>query len=186
MSRRYRVPTRLAVGLLTLLLTVPHPSPEAAPVLSAAPPPAADPDDRAVVTLWGWPLAGTPDVAHGFDPPAQRWLPGHRGIDLVGVAGENVLAVDAGVVTYSGQIAGVGIVSVTHPSGLRSTYQPVADRLPRAARVGRGERLGSLDVGGHCVLADCLHLGAVRGHDRYVDPTPLLLGVRLRLLPFRR
>lgn len=139
--------------------------------------------DRRETTLWGWPLAGRPEIVRGFDPPPKRWLPGHRGIDLAGVAGEQVLAVEEGVVTFSGQIAGVGMVSVTHASGLRSTYQPVTDRVARGARVGRGDRLGVLDVGGHCLLTDCLHLGAVRGRDAYVDPTPLLLGVDLALMP---
>jgi murein DD-endopeptidase MepM/ murein hydrolase activator NlpD len=90
--------------------------------------------------------------------------------------------VDAGVVSFSGQIAGVGIVSVRHASGLRSTYQPVGDRVPEGSRIRRGERLGVLEVGGHCVLLDCLHLGARRG-DTYVDPTPLLHPVVLSLLP---
>ena len=66
---------------------------------------------------------------------------------------------------------------------LRSTYQPVSDRVGRGERVARGDRIGTLDVGGHCLLADCLHLGAVRGRDTYVDPTPLLLGAELTLLP---
>ncbi|ANS80680.1 Membrane protein [Serinicoccus hydrothermalis] len=139
--------------------------------------------DRGRTALWGWPLAGTPAVVHGFDPPEQRWSAGHRGIDLAGVAGEAVLAVDDGVVTYSGTIAGVGMVSVTHASGLRSTYQPVADRVGRGTRVARGDGLGRLGEGGHCVLQACLHLGAVRGRDGYVDPTPLLMGVELTLLP---
>lgn len=139
--------------------------------------------DRSSTTLWGWPLAGRPEIVRPFDPPPKRWLPGHRGIDLAGVAGERVLAVEDGVVTFSGQIAGVGMVSVTHSDGLRSTYQPVTDRVTRGDRVGRGDRLGVLDVGGHCLLTDCLHLGAVRGRDAYVDPTPLLVGVDLALLP---
>ena len=139
--------------------------------------------DARETTLWGWPLAGVPTIVRDFDPPAQRWLPGHRGIDLAGIAGEPVLAVDDGVVTFSGKIAGVGMISVTHGSGLRSTYQPVTDRLSRGDRVGRGGRIGVLDAGGHCPLADCLHLGAVRGRDAYVDPTPLLLEVDLTLLP---
>lgn len=139
--------------------------------------------DARETTLWGWPLAGVPTIVRGFDPPAQRWLPGHRGIDLAGIVGEPVLAVDDGVVTFSGEIAGVGMVSLTHGSGLRSTYQPVADRPSRGDRVRRGDRIGVLDGGGHCPLADCLHLGAVRGRDAYVDPTPLLLGVDLALLP---
>lgn len=139
--------------------------------------------DRAVTTLWGWPLAGRPDVMHGFDPPERRWLAGHRGIDLAGIAGEAVLAVDDGVVAFSGTVAGLGVVSVDHASGLRSTYQPVVDRVARGERVGRGDRLGRLDTGGHCLVLDCLHLGARRGPDRYVDPTPLLQPVELSLLP---
>lgn len=139
--------------------------------------------ERAATSLWAWPLLGEPSVVRGFDPPAQRWLAGHRGIDLAGVAGEPVLAVDAGVVAFSGVVAGVGVVSVDHASGLRSTYQPVADRLGRGERVARGDRLGRLDAGGHCLFADCLHLGARRGRDHYVDPTPLLQPAVLSLLP---
>lgn len=139
--------------------------------------------DRSRTALWDWPLAGLPPVARPFDPPAQRWLPGHRGIDLAGVAGERVLAVDAGVVTFSGEVAGVGMVSVTHESGLRSTYQPVEGGVARGERVRRGQTIGVLaSTASHCALADCLHLGAVRGRDDYVDPLPLLLDVRLTLL----
>lgn len=145
--------------------------------------PGAGSGDRARTSLWGWPLLGTPTVVRGFDPPERRWLAGHRGIDLAGVAGEPVLAVDDGVVAFSGTVAGTGVVSVDHAGGLRSTYQPVTDPVARGARVGRGDRLGTLDVGGHCLLADCLHLGARRGRDHYVDPTPLLHPVELSLLP---
>lgn len=140
--------------------------------------------DRSEATLWGWPLSGSPRIVRGFDPPAQRWLPGHRGIDLAGVEGEAVLAVEDGVVTFSGEVAGTGVVSITHASGLRSTYQPVSDRVARGDRVGRGDRIGRLAAaGGHCTVRVCLHLGAVRDRDSYVDPTPLLLGVDLTLLP---
>ena len=52
--------------------------------------------------------------------------------------------------------------------------------------MARGDRLGSLDSGGHCLTRDCLHLGAIRGRDTYVDPTPLLLEVDLTLLPIGR
>lgn len=146
--------------------------------------PPAGPGSRGETAVWAWPLSPVPEIVRDFDPPAQRWLPGHRGIDLAGVAGEPVLAVEAGVVTYSGQIAGVGMVSVTHASGLRSTYQPVTDRVGRGTRVGREDPIGTLDsAGSHCPLLDCLHLGAVRGRDHYVDPTPLLLGVELALVP---
>lgn len=142
------------------------------------------PADRSRTAVWGWPLGGEPPIVRAFELPKQRWLPGHRGIDLAGLGGEAVRAVDAGVVSFSGTIAGVGMVSVAHESGLRSTYQPVLDPVPRGDRVARGQRIAVLDVvGSHCAPAACLHLGAVRGRDDYVDPTPLLLGAELTLLP---
>lgn len=132
--------------------------------------------------IWEWPLTGQPPVVHRFDAPEQRWLPGHRGIDLGGFTGEPVRAVADGVVAFSGVIAGVGVVSVQHPDGLRSTYQPVADRISRGELVRSGQALGVLDTGGHCATRPCLHLGAKRG-DTYLDPLLLLLRWEVSLLP---
>lgn len=131
---------------------------------------------------WEWPLAGRPAVVHAFDPPAQRWLPGHRGIDLAGVTGEPVRSVAAGVVSYSGVIAGVGVVSVLHPDGVLSTYQPVLDRAARGATVSAGDAVGTLGPGGHCLLSSCLHLGARRG-TTYLDPMLFLTAWQVSLLP---
>ncbi|NLG23447.1 MAG: M23 family metallopeptidase, partial [Actinomycetales bacterium] len=133
---------------------------------------------------WQWPLPGHPAVVRHFDPPEQRWLPGHRGIDLAGHTYSPVLAVAVGTVTYSGSIAGVGIVSVTHPDGIRSTYQPVIDRsVSQGDRVRAGDQLGLLGIwGGHCALRACLHLGAVRGQT-YLDPLLFLQPWELTLLP---
>lgn len=140
------------------------------------------PADAEYGAVWEWPLTGQPRVVHRFEAPAQRWLPGHRGIDLGGVAGDPVRAVADGFVAFSGVIAGVGIVSVQHADGLRSTYQPVRDRLARGVRVGSGQVLGALDTGGHCLPRTCLHLGAKRGED-YLDPMLLLQGWQVSLLP---
>lgn len=134
------------------------------------------------VVRWDWPVAGSQQVLRPFDPPAQRWLPGHRGVDLAGVTGAPVWAVEPGTVTFSGEIAGAGIVSVTHADGIRSTYQPVEDRVARGTRVAAGDRLGAL-AAGHCPLRPCLHLGAVRGRDHYLDPMLFLRPLRLVLLP---
>ena len=136
--------------------------------------------------IWQWPLAGEPRVVKVFDPPDQPWLPGHRGIDLTGMATEPVLAVAEGTVTYSGSIAGIGIVSITHADGIRSTYQPVTDRIDRGEQVSAGDQIGLLgDFGSHCLLRTCLHLGAVRGKRDYLDPLLLLQAWQLTLLPHR-
>lgn len=133
---------------------------------------------------WQWPLPGQPRVVKHFDPPGQPWLRGHRGIDLAGITTSRVLAVADGTVTYSGRIAGVGIVSVTHDSGIRSTYQPVTDRISRGEHVRAGDQLGLLgDFGSHCLLRTCLHLGAVWGKRDYVDPLLFLQPWEISLLP---
>lgn len=132
---------------------------------------------------WVWPLPGRPAVLRGFDPPVHRWLPGHRGIDLDGQNGAPVLAVAAGIVSFSGSIAGVGVVSVLHDDGVLSTYQPVGDRASPGASVRAGDQIGLLGGGGgHCPPGTCLHLGARRGQT-YLDPLLFLTDWEVSLLP---
>lgn len=136
-----------------------------------------------VVIRYGWPLAD-PLVVRGFDPPPRPWLPGHRGVDLAGSAGEPVLAAGPGVVAFAGTVAGVGVLSIDHPGGLRTTYQPVRPAVPAGRRVATGQRVASL-LPGHlaCPRPVCLHWGLRRGA-RYLDPRALLGAARVRLLPW--
>lgn len=148
--------------------------------LPAAGTSAVTPGDR-----WSWPLDPRPEVARPFLRPATRYGVGHRGVDLLGHPGQLVLAVDDGVVSHVGVIAGRGTVTVVHASGLRSTYEPVSATVRRGERVVRGSPVGSLAAdGSHCGVVVCLHLGALR-EDDYVDPLTLLGGARVRLLPLR-
>ncbi|HHU10016.1 MAG TPA: M23 family metallopeptidase [Intrasporangiaceae bacterium] len=130
--------------------------------------------------VWAWPLAPLPQVVRPFEKPSSAYGPGHRGIDLAGSPGQPVLAVADGVVTHSGVIAGRGTVSVLHSSGIRSTYEPVDERIEEGSAVAAGATLGTLGTGSHC--AGCLHLGARLGED-YLDPLLLLTRVRIILLP---
>jgi murein DD-endopeptidase MepM/ murein hydrolase activator NlpD len=134
-------------------------------------------------TRFGWPV----DPAHvvrAFDPPPRPWLAGHRGVDLDAAPGTIVRAAGAGTVLYAGVIAGRGVVSVAHPDGLRTTYEPLTPVVvhPGAAVLG-GAPLGTL-AAGHpgCPVAACLHWGLLRG-DVYLDPLALLGLGRVRLLP---
>jgi murein DD-endopeptidase MepM/ murein hydrolase activator NlpD len=125
-------------------------------------------------------------VLRPFVHPATAYGAGHRGIDLAGSGGQLVSAVDAGTVTHVGRIGGRGTVSVLHPSGVRSTYEPVEAVVSEGQSVPRGARLGRLSAhGSHCAPT-CLHLGALRG-DAYLDPLLFLVGGRpVRLLPLRQ
>ena len=175
---------RLPVWLiLPILMLLPLPAPAgsapaagAGPAVPAVPVPAAG---------YRWPIAGPPPVTRPFDPPAQRWLSGHRGVDLAGTPGVTVRSAGAGVVFFAGPVAGIGVVSVDHPGGLRTTYQPLDPLVSAGDRVAAGDPVGVLAAGhAGCPVAACLHWGLRQG-PHYLDPL-LLLGLgRLRLLPDR-
>jgi murein DD-endopeptidase MepM/ murein hydrolase activator NlpD len=131
---------------------------------------------------YGWPLE-PPHVARRFDPPPQPWLAGHRGVDLAAPPAAPIRAAGAGIVVFAGVIAGRGVVSVAHPGGLRTTYEPVTSALHVGDPVARGQVLGTLQAGHPgCPVAACLHWGLRRGAD-YLDPLALLGLGRVRLLP---
>ncbi len=136
---------------------------------------------------FGWPLPGSPTVVRAFQPPALRYGPGHRGVDLAAVTGAPVLAAGTGTVVFAGTVAGHGVVSVDHPGGLRTTYEPVSPSVTVGDEVAKGERIGTV-ASGHpgCPVTNCLHWGVLRGpaHDgQYLDPLRLLAAARVRLLP---
>ncbi len=68
---------------------------------------------------YGAPLTGPVVVVRGFQPPANRYGPGHRGVDLASVEGRWVLAAGAGQVSFAGQVAGRGVVVIRHPDGVQ-------------------------------------------------------------------
>jgi len=144
---------RLARGFLVLL--------QCLVVLAAASGGTARADDTRVIPIDG-------PVLRGFDPPAEKWLAGHRGVDLGGIDGDVVHAAADGTVTFVGTIDGVQMLTVTHAGGLRTTYQPVAATVARGDRVMAGQQIGTL-LTGHCPGQACLHLGLKRG-DEYLDP----------------
>jgi murein DD-endopeptidase MepM/ murein hydrolase activator NlpD len=128
---------------------------------------------------WSWPLDGH-DVGERFDPPADEYGPGHRGVDLPGAVGAPVRAVAAGRVTFAGQVGGVGVVTIDHGRE-RSTYQPVAAIVQRGDAVEARQVIGTLlGEHRHCSGA-CLHLGRRVG-DTYLDPFELLGGPRFVLV----
>jgi len=123
---------------------------------------------------WVWPV-GTPVIVRGFDPPAQPWLTGHRGIDLTAPPGSTVHAIGSGVISFAGPVGGKPVVVVRH-GALRSTYEPVVALRNPGDLISAGDPIGVL-AAGHCP-AGCLHLGLRRG-EHYLDPRAVLTSARL-------
>lgn len=133
-------------------------------------------------SAYGWPVPEV-RVTRRFDPPPQPWLPGHRGVDLAGHPGEPVSAAASGRVAYAGTLAGRGVVSIVHPDGVRTTYEPVTPAVAQGAAIGRGAAIGALQSGHEgCPVDACLHWGAKRG-ESYIDPLSLLGLGKIRLKP---
>jgi len=149
-------------------------------LLIAAPAHAAD--DRL-----DWPLRPRPAVTRAFDAPAPNWNRGHRGVDLAAATGQTVYAAAAGTVVFAGELAGRPLISIAHPGGLRTTYEPV-DAVVRVGQlVEAGGAVGRL-LSGHpgCGAAACLHWGAMWGpasRADYVDPLGLVVTTEVRLKP---
>lgn len=129
-----------------------------------------------------WPLDPRPALINPFDPPEHDWLPGHRGVDLGGRTGETVRAAGAGIVVFAGMVAGRPVVSIDHPNGVRTTYEPVEGVVQAGRRVQRGEAIGRLIPGHADCSTPCLHWGVRRGTD-YLDPLGLIRITPIRLLP---
>jgi len=123
---------------------------------------------------WSWPLQPEPSVVRAFRAPAQRWAPGHRGVDLVAAPGQQVLAPADGTISFAGMVVDRGVLTITHPNGLRSSFEPVKALMGTGAAVVRGQPVAVLDpLLAHCAPLSCLHWGVRRG-ETYLDPLRLL------------
>lgn len=141
----------------------------------------SQPQDRQVDSGPRWdgsrprfvPPVGAP-VADPFRAPEGPYGPGNRGIEYATAPGTAVRAIGSGVVAFAGSVAGRGVVSIDHPSGLRSTYTGLAQ-----ITVVVGAPVAQRDMVGR--TATHLHLG-LRDGRRYLDPAAFFGGARAVLV----
>lgn len=126
---------------------------------------------------WQAPVAGELTVAREFEKPEQKWSPGHRGVDLTVQQSFEVRSPEAGVITFSGTVVDRKVITVEHPDGHKSSFEPVTDALPLGTEVQAGQVIAQVDDEvPHCEPAVCLHWGVRQGPDDYVNPL-LFLGL---------
>jgi murein DD-endopeptidase MepM/ murein hydrolase activator NlpD len=113
-----------------------------------------------------WPLAGSIQIQYRFDPVI------HPAIDLYAPGAHDVLAVDAGVVVYSGgHDWGLGhMVVLDHGNGWQSLYADLAQvDVVCGQSVFQGDRIAALEAGNGAELP-VLHLEILQDEFGKVDP----------------
>ena len=134
-----------------------------------------------------WPLHPEPAVLRAFDAPEPNWLRGHRGVDLAGRVDQPVYAAGPARVVFAGMLANRPVISLAHPGGLRTSYEPVRPVVRVGQLVDQVGPIGTLQPGHPgCAAPACLHWGAMWGPASaadYLDPLGLLAQARLRLKP---
>jgi murein DD-endopeptidase MepM/ murein hydrolase activator NlpD len=133
---------------------------------------------------WAWPVSQPRMIVRPYIAPPTPYAAGHRGIDI-GTSSDQleVFSPDDGVVHFAGVVVDRPVLSIRHPGGLLSSFEPVTTGLVAGATVHRGQAVGMLQAG-HC-LRPCLHFG-VRLHGEYLSPLNFLGGIpHSVLLPTR-
>ncbi|MFT4156581.1 MAG: M23 family metallopeptidase [Microbacterium sp.] len=131
---------------------------------------------------WLWPIDGSRDVVSAYRAPANKYGAGHRGIDIAAPVGASVRAPADGVVAFRGTVVDRGVLTIEHPGGYVTTFEPIRSELSPGHAIAEGDDIGFVDIGGHAI-AGTLHVG-VRLDGEYINPR-LLFGnmPRAVLLP---
>lgn len=132
------------------------------------------------------------EVSRPYDPPAQDWLAGHRGIDLRARAGQSLYSPADARVHFSGWVVNRGVLTLQLGNGDLLSFEPVDAVVQGGDAVRAGQVLGRVSDPArqphsgdstetadwqHCESGFCLHIG-LRRNNRYLNP--LLLWPELR------
>jgi len=132
----------------------------------------------------GWPLEASAPVLCGYAAEytcADGSRAVHTGMDIESQAGQNVVAVEPGTVTFAGRVPGssggtVLAVTVETVSGDKWSYLPLeSHEVETGDVVGEGSVLGIVaGTGDASSCAPHVHIG-LRRSERYIDPAPFLV-----------
>ncbi|MFJ4997186.1 murein hydrolase activator EnvC family protein [Microbacterium sp. NPDC088619] len=132
--------------------------------------------------LWRWPIDAPRVVASPYRAPAHEYGAGHRGIDIATAQGTIVRAPADGMIAFRGTVVDRPLITIEHPGGYVSTFEPLSSTLTPGDTVSAGEAVGTVAAGGHTVVG-AMHLG-VRLDGAYINPMLLFGPVpRAVLLP---
>ena len=139
---------------------------------------------------WGSPTEAPPAIVwehpvielsifRDFYSPNGDYSAGHRGVDFESFDGEEVVSPSAGIVRFSGSVAGRSLLSIDFEGGVVAEVEPVCPTVVEGEAVLAGQIVGVVCSGlnSHCEVV-CLHLSARRFSSEYsrgfIYLTPLI------------
>ena len=128
---------------------------------------------------WTWPAGGAVLQPFSFDPSSPYAAGQHRGVDIGGSAGEQVLAPASGTVTFAGTVPGNGkSITIGTADGWAVTLTQLGSiAVTKGATVAEGDGVGTIGPSGEPeVSGPYVQLGIRHADDDqgYVDPLSLL------------
>lgn len=162
-NRRPRAARLMMVAVLALIVVCSSNAHAASPTA----------DDDTGYPVWEWPLQAPRDVVAPYRAPAHEYAAGHRGVDLAAEIGTIVHAPAPGVVAFRGTVVDRPLLTIEHPGGFVSTFEPLVSALSPGDPVSAGDPVGTVGHGGHAAV-ETVHFG-VRLDGVYLNPL-LLFG----------
>ena len=123
--------------------------------------------------IWTTPI---PDFEKRHFPnyvlPASKWGAGHRGIDLLVGAEEQIKGPFSGTVHFQGKVVDRNVLTLKSSSGLLASFEPICSNLSAGDDVTKGDQIGHYCAGAenyeeHCEM--CIHF-SVRSENGYLNP----------------
>ena len=129
-----------------------------------------------------YPLKNNHSIINEYTPPSERWLAGHRGVDIEASSStEAVYASCSGRVVYAGKLVDRYVISLEHTGNIRTTYEPVEPVVHIGDHVEKGQLIGYIN-GNHCGDISCIHWGAKTARYDYINPMSLINGKHIHLI----
>ena len=93
---------------------------------------------------WAPPLEPPVNLVNLYRQPNSDFSAGHRGIDYQVTLGQSVLAPADGEVWFSGKVVNRQLISLKHPDGNLTEFEPVCTDLQKGEPVFLGQEIGQI------------------------------------------
>lgn len=133
------------------------------------------------VTSFRPPVEPPIKLVNHYRQPNSDYSAGHRGVDYLVSPGQSVYSPADGQIWFSGKVVNRMLVSISHPGGYLSEFEPLCSDLKKGERVFKGQEIGRVCAADksyipHCAAATCLHF-SLRSAGSYLSPLVLIGGL---------